>query len=107
MAKNVKQTARTQNLNTRRLAAKAKSTRSTHLLNEFSLAAGFGSEIVGLLGVGSYIGYRLDRVFDSTPWLLITGFCVGFVGVLYRAYWISQAVNRQARPKKGSGLEQN
>jgi len=88
----------TEELKTNRLAHKTKSARSTRSFNEFSLAIGFGSEIVALLGVGSYIGFRLDKAFNLSPWLLLAGFCVGFIAVLYRAYWIVQALNRHERP---------
>ena len=91
----------TEELRPNRLAHKTKSGRPTRSFNEFSLAIGFGSEIIALLGLGSYIGFRLDKVFNLSPWLLLAGFSVGFIAVLYRAYWIVQALNKQERPVKG------
>jgi F0F1-type ATP synthase assembly protein I len=44
---------------------------------------GFGTEFCGVLGVFCYIGYRLDRWLESSPWFLLAGFFVGFAGMLY------------------------
>jgi len=44
---------------------------------------GFGMEFCGVLAVCSYIGYKLDQRLNSSPWFLLTGFFVGFVGMVY------------------------
>jgi F0F1-type ATP synthase assembly protein I len=44
---------------------------------------GFGIEFCGVLGIFCYIGYKLDQRLNSSPWLLLTGFFVGFAGMLY------------------------
>jgi F0F1-type ATP synthase assembly protein I len=45
--------------------------------------AGFGIEFCGVLGIFCYIGYKLDQHLNSSPWFLLTGFFVGFAGMLY------------------------
>lgn len=44
---------------------------------------GFGIEFCGVLGVFCFIGYKLDQWLNSSPWLLLTGFFLGFTGMLY------------------------
>ncbi len=44
---------------------------------------GFGIEFCGVLAVCSYIGYKLDQWLNSSPWFLLTGFIVGFAGMIY------------------------
>jgi F0F1-type ATP synthase assembly protein I len=48
---------------------------------------GAGIEFCGVIGIFSYIGYRLDKFFGTAgPFLLITGFFVGFIGMMYLFY---------------------
>jgi len=42
-----------------------------------------GTELLGVLGVSSYLGYKLDETFDTFPWLMLSSFFVGFLGMLY------------------------
>jgi F0F1-type ATP synthase assembly protein I len=44
---------------------------------------GFGFEFCGVLAVCCYLGYKLDQRLNSSPWFLLTGFFVGFAGMLY------------------------
>jgi F0F1-type ATP synthase assembly protein I len=44
---------------------------------------GIATEFVGVLAVFCYIGYKLDKALDSSPWFLLTGFAVGFTGMFY------------------------
>jgi F0F1-type ATP synthase assembly protein I len=44
---------------------------------------GIGIEFCGVIAVFCYMGYRLDEAWHTGPWLLITGFFVGFIGMLY------------------------
>jgi F0F1-type ATP synthase assembly protein I len=44
---------------------------------------GFGIEFCGVVAVFCYIGYRLDLILNTTPWLLLGGFFVGFIGMFY------------------------
>ena len=45
--------------------------------------AGVGIEFCGVLGVFCYLGYKLDEALDTSPWFLLAGFFVGFLGMLY------------------------
>jgi F0F1-type ATP synthase assembly protein I len=48
---------------------------------------GAGIEFCGVIGIFSYIGYRLDKFFDTGgPFLLITGFFISFIGMVYLFY---------------------
>lgn len=49
----------------------------------YSRWLGLGIEFVGVLSIFCYIGYKLDESFNSGPWLMLTGFFVGFAGMLY------------------------
>jgi F0F1-type ATP synthase assembly protein I len=44
---------------------------------------GFGFEFCGVVGFFCYVGYRLDGYFGTSPWLLLAGFFVGFLGIMY------------------------
>ena len=57
--------------------------------------AGIGIEFCGVLAVFCYMGYKLDEALGTGPWLLVTGFFVGFVGMLYII--IKQAWNMQRK----------
>jgi len=45
--------------------------------------AGVGVEFCGVMALFSYFGYKLDEYFKTSPWLLVTGFFIGFAGMLY------------------------
>ena len=47
---------------------------------------GAGIEFCGVIGLFSYMGYRLDGFLDSSPFLLITGFLISFIGMVYIFY---------------------
>jgi len=47
---------------------------------------GAGIEFCGVIAIFSYIGYKLDQHFGTSPLLLLTGFFVGFIGMLYLFY---------------------
>ena len=48
--------------------------------------AGVGTEFVAAIGVFGAVGWFLDRWLDSSPWLLITGFGLGFAVGLWLMY---------------------
>ena len=48
--------------------------------------AGIGFEFAGVIGIFVYMGYVADEKFETGPWLLLTGFFVGFVGMLYLVF---------------------
>jgi len=45
--------------------------------------AGFGVEFIGVLGVFTYAGYWADKTLQTSPWLMIAGMLVAFVGMIY------------------------
>ena len=48
---------------------------------------GAGLEFCGVIAVFCYIGHRLDRFFNTRgPFLLITGFFISFIGMVYLFY---------------------
>jgi F0F1-type ATP synthase assembly protein I len=56
---------------------------------------GIGIEFCTGIAVMSYLGYRLDKVLHTEPWLLILFSFLGFVGMLYLI--IKQAMNMSRR----------
>ena len=50
---------------------------------EYARWAGLGFEFVGVLAIFCYMGYRLDKALNTSPWFLLTGFAVGFIGMFY------------------------
>jgi F0F1-type ATP synthase assembly protein I len=44
---------------------------------------GIGIEFCGVIAILSYIGYRLDMLWNTGPWLLIVFSFLGFAGMLY------------------------
>lgn len=48
---------------------------------------GAGIEFCGVIGLFCYMGYRLDKYFGlEIPYLLLTGFFVSFIGMVYLFY---------------------
>jgi F0F1-type ATP synthase assembly protein I len=45
--------------------------------------SGLGAEFAGVIFLFCFFGYKLDEKFQTSPWLLLTGFFVGFIGMLY------------------------
>lgn len=45
-----------------------------------------GVEFCGVIAFFCYIGFRLDGYFNTSPLLLITGFFIGFIGMVYIFY---------------------
>jgi F0F1-type ATP synthase assembly protein I len=56
---------------------------------------GIGMEFCTGIVVLTYMGYRLDKAFNTSPWLLILFSFLGFVGMLYLI--IKQALNMPRR----------
>ena len=50
---------------------------------EYTRWLGFGIEFGGTIAIFCYIGYKLDEVLNTSPWLLLAGFFVAFVGMFY------------------------
>ena len=67
--------------------------------------AGFGTELCGVLALSCYLGHRLDEALHTAPWLMITGFFVGFLGMLYmiiKDTWPKKPLNG---PPRGGRIE--
>ena len=48
---------------------------------------GFGLEFAGVLAIFSYAGWWADEKLDHEwPWLLLVGFGIGFIGMMYHLY---------------------
>lgn len=47
---------------------------------------GLGVEFGGVIGIFTWAGYWADRKLGSSPWLMVTGLMVGFVGMTYLLY---------------------
>ena len=47
---------------------------------------GAGIEFCGVISIFCYIGHKLDEHFKTGPFLLLTGFFVGFIGMVYLFY---------------------
>jgi F0F1-type ATP synthase assembly protein I len=45
--------------------------------------SGLGIEFAGVVALFCYFGYKLDEKFHTSPWLLLAGFFVAFVGMMY------------------------
>ena len=58
---------------------------SKHRANPLSLV-GTGLELGGIVAMLTLLGWWLDRRYDLTPWLMLTGAFIGIVGGLYNVY---------------------
>ena len=47
---------------------------------------GLGVEFGGVIGIFTWAGYWADRKLGSSPWLMVAGLMVGFVGMTYLLY---------------------
>ena len=48
--------------------------------------AGMGLELAAGITVFTLVGWWLDKKWGTTPWLLITGAALGFVGGIYNMW---------------------
>ena len=46
----------------------------------------FGVELAGVMGIFTYGGYLADNHFGTKPLLMILGFGVSFVGMIYQLF---------------------
>ena len=44
---------------------------------------GLGIEFGGVIAVFCFMGYLLDKKLNSSPWFLLIGFFVAFIGMFY------------------------
>ena len=45
--------------------------------------SGLGVEFTGVIILFCYFGFKLDEKFQTSPWFLLSGFFLGFIGMLY------------------------
>ena len=45
--------------------------------------SGLGIEFAGVIILFCFFGYKLDEKFQTSPWFLLAGFFLGFIGMLY------------------------
>ena len=61
--------------------------------SKLALALGVGTAISSNIIGGIIVGYLLDRWFQTKPWMLITGICLGTVGAFITLYRIMSRLN--------------
>ena len=47
---------------------------------------GAGFEFCGVMAIFCFGGYKLDEHFDTSPFLLLVGFFISFIGMMYLFY---------------------
>jgi F0F1-type ATP synthase assembly protein I len=45
--------------------------------------SGLGVEFAGVIVLFCFFGYKLDEKLQTSPWFLLAGFFLGFIGMLY------------------------
>ncbi len=63
-----------------------KKNRSKFSLNESFSVGSIGLHLVSGIIVGTFIGYMLDKYFNSSPWLTIIFFFLGIIAGFYNMY---------------------
>jgi F0F1-type ATP synthase assembly protein I len=72
-------------------------------MRDLSGASGLGFTFVAYVLVFTAIGYGLDRLLGTSPWLMVTGVFVGAViGFIYLIRTLTRAAD-QARAEKRDG----
>jgi ATP synthase protein I len=64
------------------------------MLAALGLASGIGLQLAASVLVGLGLGWLLDKVFHTSPWLLLIGLIVGVVG---GGYSVVQRVSKELR----------
>ncbi|HEY9164864.1 MAG TPA: AtpZ/AtpI family protein [Candidatus Kryptonia bacterium] len=62
---------------------------------------GLGTELAASVGGMLLVGYFLDEYFKTTPWLLLAGAVVGFIGGFYNFFREVQKLSRSDTDKRG------
>ena len=65
--------------------------------------SGVGLELAGAMAGLAFIGYWIDRRFDSAPWGILGGVVVGLVGGLYSMVRQSLEAAREAKAEDEHG----
>ena len=59
--------------------------------------SGVGLELVGAVAVFTLVGYWFDQHFGWTPWGMLTGLVLGFIGGMYNLVKEAQQAEREAK----------
>ncbi|MEN6386651.1 MAG: AtpZ/AtpI family protein [Phycisphaerales bacterium] len=62
------------------------SDRDSNNKNDYLKWSSLGIEFGGVIAVFCYIGYKIDAALNSSPFFLLGGFFIGFIGMLYLTY---------------------
>jgi ATP synthase protein I len=62
--------------------------------SKFALAFAIGGIIAYNISGGIILGYLLDRWFNTSPWLSITGLILGTIGAFIGLYRIMSKLNQ-------------
>jgi ATP synthase protein I len=62
---------------------------------------GLGTELAGSVAGMLLVGYFLDKHFGTSPWLLLVGAIIGFIGGFYN--FIKEIQKLSKRDKESSG----
>jgi F0F1-type ATP synthase assembly protein I len=62
------------------------SDRNSNDKNDYYKWSSLGLEFGGVIAVFCYIGYKIDNALNSSPYFLLGGFFVGFIGMFYLTY---------------------
>ena len=55
-------------------------------VNPFAKLASIGIEFGIMAAIFCYIGYKVDAAYDTSPFFLLAGFFVSFIGMLYLTF---------------------
>jgi F0F1-type ATP synthase assembly protein I len=60
--------------------------RNSNKNNDYLKWSSLGIEFGGVIAVFCYIGYKIDAALNSSPFFLLGGFFIGFIGMFYLTY---------------------
>ena len=70
-------------------------------MRDLSGASGIGFTLVAYVLVFTAIGYGLDRLFKTAPWLMVVGVFVGaVVGFIYMIRMLTRTAERERSDKQ-------
>ena len=65
--------------------------------------AGTGFDLAASVGVGTLIGWWIDRQYETEPWGLIICALLGIIGGLYNFIRVATSVTRESSEESGGG----
>lgn len=64
------------------------------------LAARVGTEFVAATVVGAFLGYLLDRLLGTWPWILIAGLFLGLAAGMLNVFRLAQRTETAAKEEE-------